>query len=154
MNIQELAQLLRTRWFTICLTITVAVLGAVVVTLLTTPAYQASTRLFVSTTAGASASELYQGNLYSQQRVVSYTDLLMGETLAQRTIDKLGLDMDAAVLQQNVKASAKPDSVLIDVKVRDRSPVTARDIANAMSDEFVVMVRELETPEDLSLIHI
>lgn len=148
MNLQEFVQLLRTRWFTICLTITVAVLGAGVVTLLTTPAYQASTRLFVSTTAGASATELYQGNLYSQQRVVSYTDLLMGETLAQRTIDKLGLDMDAAALQKNVKASAKPDSVLIDVKVRDASPVTARDIANAMSDEFVVMVRELETPED------
>jgi capsular exopolysaccharide synthesis family protein len=148
LNIQEIVQLLRTRWVTIFLTAAVAVLGAVVVTLFTTPLYQASTRLFVSTNAGASATELYQGNLYSQQRVISYTDLLMGETLAQRTIDKLGLDMDAAALQANVKASAKPDSVLVDVKVRDRSAVTARDIANAMSDEFVAMVRELETPED------
>ena len=72
----------------------------------------------------------------------------MGETLAQRTIDKLGLDMSAEELRENVKASAKPDTVLIDVKVLDQSPVRARDIANALSDEFVVMVRELETPED------
>lgn len=72
----------------------------------------------------------------------------MGETLAQRTIDKLGLDMRAEALRKNVKASAKPDSVLIDVTVRDVSAVRARDIANELSDEFVVMVRELETPEN------
>ena len=88
-------KLLRSRWVTVCVTIAVAVLGAVAVTLLTTPLYQASTRLFVSTTAGASVSEIYQGNRFSQERVISYAELLMGETLAQRTIDKLGLDMSA-----------------------------------------------------------
>ena len=115
LNLQDFVKLLRSRWVTVCVTILVAVLGAVAVTLLTTPLYQASTRLFVSTTSGASLSEIYQGNRFSQQRVISYTELLMGETLAQRTIDKLGLDMSAEALQENVKASAKPDTVLIDV---------------------------------------
>ena len=54
--------------------------------------------------------------------------------------------MTAGDLQKNVKASSKLDSVLIDVTVTDESPVRARDIANALSDEFVVMVQELETP--------
>lgn len=130
-----------------CVTTLIAVLGAVALTLLTTPQYQASTRLFVSTAAGSSVSDLYQGNRYSQERVLSYTELLMGETLAQRTIDKLGLDMSADALQEKVKASAKPDTVLIDVNVLDASPVRARDIANALSDEFVILVGELETPK-------
>lgn len=124
-----------------------AMLAAVAFTLLTTPLYQASTRLFVSTSAGASAAELYQGNRLSQERVISYTELLRGETLAQRTIDKLGLDMSAEALRENVKASSKADTVLINVAVLDQSPVRARDIANTLSDEFVAMVRELETPE-------
>jgi receptor protein-tyrosine kinase len=132
----------------VCLTTIVAVVGAVTVTLLTTPLYQASTRLFVSTASGSSIDELYQGTLFSQQRVLSYTELVMGETLAQRTIDKLGLDMTAAALQRRVKASAKPDTVLIEVNVLDESPVRARDIVNTLSDEFVAMARELETPED------
>lgn len=72
----------------------------------------------------------------------------MGQTLAQRTIDKLELDMTADQLRHNVKASAKPDTVLINVDVLDASPVRARDIANTLSDEFVTMIRELETPED------
>ena len=129
------------------MTTLVAVLCAVFATLLTAPLYQASTRLFVSTIAGASASELYSGNRLSQDRVLSYTQLLMGETLAQRTINKLGLNMTTEEFLKHVKASAKVNTVLIDVDVRDRSPVRARDIANAMSDEFVVLARELETPK-------
>ncbi len=116
--------------------------------MLMTPLYQASTRLFVSTTAGGSVDAVYQGNLFSQQRVISYTHLLMGETLAQRTIAKLGLNMKPKELAERVEASAKSDTVLINVAVRDESPTRARDIADALSDEFVAMVRELETPQD------
>jgi receptor protein-tyrosine kinase len=148
LNLQDFVKLLRSRWVTVGVTMVGAVLGAVAVTLLTTPMYQASTRLFVSTTAGSSLSDVYQGNRFSQERVVSYAELLTGETLAQRTIDKLGLGMSAKALQRNVTATAKPDTVLIDVAVLDESPVRARDIANTLADEFVVMVRELETPED------
>lgn len=104
----------------------------------------------MSTTAGSSLAETYQGNRFSQERVVSYAELLMGQTLAQRTVDKLGLDMSAVDLQARIQARAKRDTVLIGVDVIDDSPVRARDIANTLSEEFVVMVRELETPEGRS----
>lgn len=140
--------MLRTRWLTVCVTTLVTLLITTVATLLTTPLYEASTRLFVSTAAGNSLSDAYQGSRFSQERVLSYSQLLTGNTLAQRTIDKLGLDMSAHDLAAKIKASAKPDTVLLDVNVTDESPVRARDIANTLSDEFVLMVRELETPGD------
>lgn len=146
MNLRDFAKLLRSRWITVAATALIVIFGAVAYTWLTTPLYQASTRLFVSTSSGASVSDLYQGNLFSQQRVLSYAQLLNGETLAQRTIDKLGLDMSASSLEGNISAEVLAGTVLIDVRVLDTSPVRARDIANALSDEFVVMVRELETP--------
>lgn len=121
---------------------------SVAYTFFQTPLYQASTRLFVSATAGDSAADLYQSSRYSQERVLSYTQLIMGETLAQRTIDRLGLDMSAAELKQNISAKSKAGTVLIDVYILDRSPLQARDVANALSDEFVLMIRELETPSD------
>ncbi|WP_082909257.1 polysaccharide biosynthesis tyrosine autokinase [Mycolicibacterium iranicum] len=148
MNLQDFVKLLRTRWMTVCVTLVASVLAAVAFTLLTTPLYQATTRLFVSTAAGGSLAETYQGNRYSQERVASYAELLTGQTLAQQTIDKLGLDKQASELQARITASAKLDTVLIDVSVLDESPVRARDIANTLSDEFVSMVRDLETPED------
>jgi capsular exopolysaccharide synthesis family protein len=147
LNLQDFLKLLRTRWVTVLVATVAVLLLAILYTVMTTPLYQASTRLFVSTTAGKSASDLYQGNRLSQERVLSYTELLMGETLAQRTINKLDLDVSAESLKAKVTATAKPDTVLIDVNVLDASPLRARDIANALSDEFVVMVRDLETPD-------
>jgi len=147
-NFQEFMSVLRTRWLTVCVTAVATLLVVITATLLTTPLYEASTRLFVSTSAGTSLSDAYQGGRFSQDRVLSYSELLTGDTLAQRTVDKLGLDMSASELAKKVKASAKPDTVLVDVNVTDASPVRARDIANALSDEFVLMVRQLETPED------
>jgi receptor protein-tyrosine kinase len=145
MNLQDFIKLIRARWVTVAVTMLVTVLAAIVYTVMTEPLYRASTRLFVSTSA-SSVSELYQGNRLSQDRVLSYTQLLTGETLAQRTIEKLDLDASPKALSTRVTATSKPDTVLIDVNVLDESPVRARDIANALSDEFVVMVRELETP--------
>ncbi|NLA36858.1 MAG: polysaccharide biosynthesis tyrosine autokinase [Actinobacteria bacterium] len=146
MTFQQFIKVLRSRWVTVCVTALVPILGAVAYSLVQTPLYEGSTRLFVSTTAGSSASELYSGNRLSQDRVLSYTQLVMGETLAQRTIDRLGLDTNATTLKESVTAKSKAGTVLIDVAVVDPSPIRARDIANALSDEFVVMVRELETP--------
>lgn len=144
--IRNALRILRSHWVVVAISTFAGAIAAAVITLTTTPQYQATTRLFVSTTAGASASELYQGNRLSQERVLSYTELIEGRTLAQRTIDKLNLDMTAEALQKKVKASAKLETVLISMSVTDPSPIRARDIANALSDEFVVLVRELETP--------
>ncbi len=146
MNVQQFLKLLRARWLTVCVAALVPILGAVAYTMTQTPLYAGSTRLYVSSNAGSSVVDLYNGNRLSQDRVLSYTQLIMGETLAQRTIDRLGLDMGAESLKTRVTARSKPNTILIDVEVLDPSPVQARDIANALSDEFVVMVRELETP--------
>ncbi len=146
MNFNEFLRALRTRWLTVLGSVLVTLVAAVMATLLTTPLYQSSTRLYVSSTGGQSMNDVYQGSRLSQDRVVSYTEIIKGETLAQRTVDRLNLDMSASALQKKVQATSKLDTVLVNVKVTDVSPVRARDIANALSDEFVVMVRELETP--------
>lgn len=146
LTLQELLRALRTRWLTVLACVLVALVAAVLATLLTTPLYQASTRLFLSSTGGQSISDSYQGNRLSQDRVASYAEIIRGETLALRTIDRLNLDMSADALRARIQATSKADTVLISVTVTDASPVRARDLANALSDEFVAMVRELETP--------
>lgn len=149
MEVHDYLRILQARWKIVAVTTVVAVLAALGASLLTTPQYEAKTRLFVSTSSGASVQEIYQGNLFSQQRVTSYTELLEGTTLAQRTLDNLGAtDVTPVELASKITASSTPDTVLIDTAVTDESPERARDLANALSDEFVVMARELETPED------
>lgn len=151
MNLQNLLRILRLRWITISVVIALAVLAAVAVTVTTTPLYKSSTRLFISTYAGTSLSDTYQGNLLSQERIASYTILLTGEALAQRTVNALHLDMSTQALRSEITARSKAGTVLLDVDVLDPSPVRARDIANTLSNEFVAMVKDLETPGDGTL---
>ncbi len=146
MSVHDFLRAIRTRWLYVLASVLIALITAVVATLMTTPLYEASTRLFVSNTGGQSVTDSYQGQRLSQDRVISYTEIIKGETLALRTIEKLNLDMGVGALRTKIRATSKPDTVLINVTVTDPSPVRARDLANALSDEFVVMVRELETP--------
>ena len=148
MTIQDFLKVLRTRWLTIAIVTAIGLLVAVGINSFTTPVYRASTRLFVSANSGTTANDIYQGNPFSQERVLSYADLIVGANLAQRTIDKMNLNMTADDLRARITAVARPNPVLIDVSASDESPSRASDIANTLSDEFVVMVRELETPEN------
>jgi receptor protein-tyrosine kinase len=146
LTVRDFAQALRHRWKIISVAIVIAILGALAHSLLASPQYEASTRLFVSTTSDGNNTQTNDGGLFAQRRVLSYTELLTGDILAQRTIDKLGLDMSATELKDKIVANAPTDTVLIDVTVTDSSASRARDIANTLSDEFVVMAAGLETP--------
>lgn len=148
MEIQDYLRILKARWIIIAVTVIVAILGALGASLLTTPLYESSARMFVSTSGGTSVSETYQGNLFSQQRVASYSELVTSEALAARVLDVLPLGLTPSQLAAKVKASSTPDTVLFDITVSDASPAIARDIANAMATELTNQVRELETPED------
>ncbi|MFJ7387866.1 YveK family protein, partial [Rhodococcus erythropolis] len=130
MEIVDYLKILQARWRIVAAVTVLGILGALGASLLSTPVYQASTRLFVSTSAGTSVNEALQGSQLSQQRVLSYTKLLTGRTLAQRTIDELGPrvvgGMSADELASKVTATSAPDTVLIDLAVKDASPELAR----------------------------
>ncbi|MEH3138904.1 MAG: polysaccharide biosynthesis tyrosine autokinase [Mycobacterium kyogaense] len=147
MTVHDFTRILRTRWKIICGVVLITMSAAVAYLLLTAPQYVAYTRLFVSTTSDGTNTQTNDGGLFAQRRVLSYTQLLQGGLLAQRTIDKLGLDMTSEQLMKKITAVAPTDTVLIDVTVQDSSPTRARDIANTLADEFVVMAAALETPD-------
>ncbi|WP_254358606.1 polysaccharide biosynthesis tyrosine autokinase [Mycolicibacterium peregrinum] len=146
LTVRDFVRILRTRSKIICGTIVIAVLCALAYALLATPQYEATTRLFVSTASEGPGTEVNNGGMFAERRVLSYTELLTGGILAQRTIDKLGLDMSVPQLLQETTATTPTGTVLIDVTVQDPSPTRARDIANTLSDEFVIMAAGLERP--------
>jgi capsular exopolysaccharide synthesis family protein len=146
MNFLDYARVLRARWLTVCVTALVVVLDALAFTLTTPPQYQASTRLFVSGSSGSTIYSQYQSSLLSEERLLSYSELITGRTLAQRTVDQLNLGISAESLRVKVKATAQRGTVLINVSVLDGSPTRARDIVNALSDQFVLLAAEFEPP--------
>jgi len=146
-EIRDYLRILRNRWKLITAVLALGVLAALAFSLLTTPKYAASTQLFVSTTGQENTTAAYQGGLFSQQRVTSYSELIQGQQVAQRVVDTLKLPVGAAQVASEVSVNVKTDTVILGVTVTDPSPERARDIANALSQQFTQLVTELETPQ-------
>lgn len=138
---------LRAAWWLPLVGLVVGAGAALLASLLQTPLYTSSTQLFVSTRDGTSTSDVFQGSQFSQQRVASYAQLLTGEELASRVIERLNLSMSPAQVSNEIAAIALADTVLINVTVTDPSPQRARDIAEAAGEEFTAFATELETTD-------
>lgn len=135
---------LLTNWWIVALT-TLLITGASLAWSLTSTAKYASTvRLFVSTAASSSVSELYQNDLFSQQRVLSYAQLVTGKNLAQLVVDKLNLPLSVDELRSEITATPVPDTVLLELKVTDTDSNRATLIADTAAQEFVGVVERLE----------
>lgn len=124
------------------------VLGAAVgygTTFLSTPVYQSTARLFVTTQSGTSVGDAYQNNLFSQERVVSYAGLATSEQVAARAVDQLKMPISPEALRSKITATPLPKTVLLDISVSDTDPALAQTYANAVADQLVQLVSELET---------
>src|SRR5664279_323998 len=137
MTLHGYVRALRKHWRLVTACTLACVLAALAATLLQSPVYAARARLFVSVETGTSDTQgLAQGGLFTQQRVKSYADIVNSPQVAAAVIDQLKLKMTPAQLETSISASAPLDTVLIDVTVRNGSPVAARDIANTVATQF------------------
>jgi capsular exopolysaccharide synthesis family protein len=146
MGLHDVSTALRRSWWLPVLGVLLGAAAGLAVVLLSTPQYTSHTRLFVSTTESGSTADVFQGSQFSQQRVASYAELLEGEELAGRVIDRLDLRETPEDLSEEIAATAVPDTVLLDVTVSDASATRAQEIADAVGSEFTDMVTALETP--------
>lgn len=147
MDLRQYVHALRVHWRIVlaCLLLGLAVGGAL--TLSTTPVYAATSSVFLST-SGTSSTEStnLQANSVALNRIPTYADLLTGRNLAQRVINRTGVDMSPGQVASSISTEVIPDSAILDATVTDEDPVRAQLLANAVAAEFVSLVSEIETP--------
>ena len=147
-DLHDYYRVVRKRWRTIAACTLLLVALAALMTLSSPKTYQARTQLFVSTSGGSDSTQLLQGNVFTQQRVKSYADLINTPTVLNRVIKQLGLDMSPDALGGKITSNVPLDTVLIDVLVTDRDPERAAKIADAVGKQFSTTVGELERVSD------
>lgn len=120
---------------------------AAALTWLTPTTYRSSTKLFVTAAHPVDTAAAYEGNLFTQQRMTSYANILTSPQLAQRVVAELGLSLTPEALAGEVTATATPDTVVLDVTVTDGSARRAHDIADSLGRQFTSTVVSLEQPD-------
>lgn len=147
MELRDYLRVVRRHWLVIVVTTLVIVGASVLLTVAAAPQYQSTARLFVTTLQSDSASDSYQGGLFSAQRVTSYADLAKSRQLAATVVEELDLSVTPVELSQHVDAHVVPETVNLEISVTDPDPRMAQALTQAYAQGLVDLVRQLETPE-------
>ncbi|PCN47078.1 chromosome partitioning protein [Curtobacterium sp. 'Ferrero'] len=147
MELRDYITVLRKGWVLILVLALVGVAAAAGFSLLKKPVYSASAQVFVSTETSGSASDLAQGNTFTQQRVLTYSNLVSTPIVLLPVISSLHLDVNADQLAKQVTATAPTSTTLISITVQDTDPVRATEIANATSQSLTNVVQDIEATD-------
>lgn len=145
MELQDYLRVVRKRWRIITAVTGLALAAALAVVLLTPKTYQATARLFVSTSTASSTAELAAGSTFSQAQVTSYADILTTPKVLDPVVTQLQLPVTAGDLANSVRATVPADTSIIAVSATDRDPQRASEVANAIAEQFTKTVGDLET---------
>ncbi len=120
-----------------------AVAGYFATALLITPQYEASATLIVNSREGAQQQTAVTNDQINsaKQLVDTYAVILKSDTVLQRTIDELALDMDYGQLVEKVTISSVNSTQVMKVAVRDPDAKVAQNIvANIVEQAPTVIV--------------
>jgi len=146
MEMREYLLTVRKRWATVALITLLATAGALGVTLLATPQYEATTRLFFAVQAGESVSDLAQGSSFTEKQMSSYAQVARSPLVLEPVIDQLGLDVELTKLTSMVRATVPLNTVILEVTATSSDPDQAALIANAVGVQLSETVSGL-SPE-------
>ncbi|WP_167042656.1 polysaccharide biosynthesis tyrosine autokinase [Salinibacterium sp. ZJ454] len=146
MELRDYIRILRKSWILIVLLTLVGIGAAATVSLIQTPKYSATSKVFVSTQPGGTVSDLAQGNSFTVQRVNTYSDLVSTPIVLLPVIAELGLEISEGQLGETITASAPLNTSIIEIAVTNSDPVLAADIANATSQSLTNVVDQIEKP--------
>ncbi|WP_431030734.1 polysaccharide biosynthesis tyrosine autokinase [Plantibacter sp. RU18] len=148
MELRDYLRVLRKYWVLIVALALLGVAVAATYSLVKTPEYSSSAKVFVSTQSSDNVQELAQGNTFTQQRVKTYADLVGTPIVLLPVIGTLELNITAGQLAQQVTASAPLDTTLIEITAMSEDPVLAAEIANTTAESLTGVVAKIETPEN------
>ena len=148
MRVSDYLRCLRQGWRLLLACLAAGTLGAVLLTLLSTPTYAARTQLFVSASTSAADNDtgLNQGGQFAQDRVQSYVDVVSSPLVTEGVVAELGLALTPEQLEERIHATAALNTVVIDVVVEDPSAVQAQRVAQAVAARFTAVAHQIETP--------
>lgn len=146
LDLRDYLRIVRRSWVLITALTALGLLIGGAFSVLAQRTYTANTQLFVAIQSSGSISELQQGNTFSQARVQSYVRTVTTPVVLQPVIDSLGLKESPAELAGRVQASTDLNTVIINISVRDDSPVQSAATAQAVANSLIRAVDTLEKP--------
>jgi capsular polysaccharide biosynthesis protein/MinD-like ATPase involved in chromosome partitioning or flagellar assembly len=138
-SLRNYLEVLRRRKWIALLTLALALGASAAITFSTDPTYQAKTKIVVGQGTG-----LFQPDRAGAVGPFTATmsDLVESTVVASGVVEELGLDESPGALLARLDVSFSPETSVLDLRFRDRSPERARAIADSFGRVFSELVEE------------
>ena len=139
-RVRDYLRILSRYWFVIVATTALSVGAGWLAHQTTDRQYVAGTRVFLPTVGGAEVFDAYNGGQNALENAVFIKQLALNPQVAKRTIDQLGLDQTPAELIGRITPVVR--GVSVELYVTGDTPELARDTANSVTYNLLVLARE------------
>jgi succinoglycan biosynthesis transport protein ExoP len=113
-----------------------AMVVALLVSLRTTPVYQATTRVLINEAPATKGTD-YTSVLTSERTAQTYAQLLTSESVLSSVAMTMSLDLSPAQLKRMILVEPVRDTQLIELKANDTDPNRATLILNTLVTQFI-----------------
>jgi capsular polysaccharide biosynthesis protein len=153
----ELLSVIRSKFLILVIWALAGTAAAGVINLLLPVAYEADARILVAApywndstaladpNAGGGTVKTY-GDTFTQQRMASYVRLVTTPLVADAVAKRLRTGESGEELAKKLSGHLVPDTVVIQVRAQDDSPVRAAAIADAAAQQTIDVIKDVERP--------
>lgn len=137
-RIEDMIHALKSRWMLITIiALLLTTISAGVSFFLIKPKYEANTKLFIG--KEDNSEQAYNSNdvqMY-QKLIKTYSDVIKTKDLVGRSLERINSDADVGDVLGALTVTPKTDTQLLEISYKSTDKEFARDIVQAITDEFV-----------------
>ncbi|WP_346887121.1 Wzz/FepE/Etk N-terminal domain-containing protein [Clostridium sp. UBA1056] len=143
-SLKEIFEILKKRWkLILTFTLASALLASISLFLLITPQYETRTKVFI----GKEASQKKDYNISDiqmyQKLLKTYAEVIKTEDLIAKSIEAAKLDIKPKEALNNLTVVSVPDTQILELKYKSKSPEEAVKLISSVRDEFIKLSSDL-----------
>ena len=135
--------------------ILVSVITAAVSILVMKPVYEASSTLYIVSQNSSPIEKLvsYEQVLANEHLVKDYRELMKSKLITKAVIKELNItDITSAALSENISVTSKNDTRVLEIKVKDKDSLRAKELADTICKVFIEKSKEIMKVNNISVV--
>lgn len=159
----DLKEILKLVWKKRCIIIAIVVIFGIIGMIYSfnfvTPKYESYTTLVlaqdnkISQIITSEDGSINQTDVNLNEKLVkTYSELAKSDAVLEKVISKLSLDRTTKELKKSISVTQVTDTEIIKMTVKDIEPNVAKNIANALAEEFIVKVTEIYKINNINIV--
>lgn len=152
-NIKEVATfLLRKLWLILAILAVVVAGGEIYSNVLKTPLYESNTNV-VLISDNSTKTEITNNDVtLSNNLVKTYSEIVKSRNVLSKVIENLHLDESYESLKGQVTVSSVTSTQLISIKISDKDPKKAKEIADELGKVFKTEIKEIYKIDNVQIV--